>query len=187
LSSKHNIFAKFGLNERQSEQFLSLFQNEVSLKKGEFWLREGEVCQHLGIITEGMCRHFFTNENADEITRWVSLESDFVTSLGSFVRGSESNENIQAISPTKIMVVDKAAWNAFYRENEFARQLWTVALEDYLIGLEERLFSQISQKAQDRFAFLQQNYPRMVRQVPNKYLASILGVNPRHLSRLKLG
>lgn len=176
---------QFGLDQNQALQIISLFKTEVIIKRNDFWLKENTLCQHLGFITEGMCRHFYISDNGDEITRWVSLENEFITSLGSFIKKTKTNENIQAITPTKILVAQKEDWDVFCKDHEFARIFWTRAIEEYLIGMEERVFSLIALNAKNRFEYLRNCYPKLVMNVPDKYLASILGIKPRHLSRLR--
>ena len=178
---------QFGLDQDQAFQISSLFKTEVILKKNDIWLKENTVCEHLGFITEGMCRYFYTDDNGDEVTRWVFIANEFTTSLGSFIRKSRTRENIQAISPAKMLVARKDDWDVFYKDHEFARNFWTRAIEDYLIGMEERVYSLIALNAQHRFENLKYNYPGLVMNVPDKYLASILGIKPRHLSRLRAG
>jgi hypothetical protein len=169
---------QFGLEQDQAGKIIALFSREVILKRNDFWIEENNVCEHLGIITEGMCRHFYMNENGDEITRWVSLESDYITSFGSFIRGTKTNEHIQAIKPSKILVVHKDDWDAFYENHEFARIFWARVIEQHLIGMEERIFSLISLNAKNRFEYLKNAYTKLFMNVPDKYLASILGINP---------
>jgi len=181
---KHFITA--GLDNKQAEKMAAVFK-VVTLRKMDYWLEENEVCNYLGFIVDGMCRHFFIDSKGDEITRWVSLEGQFVVSVGSFLQGTNSNESIQAIAPTTILNVSKDQWDVLYRNNEFARTFWVKSIQKYLIGLEDRLYSHISLDASERYNYLFRTYPHMIKKVPNKYLASILGVNPRHLSRLTLG
>lgn len=178
---------QFGLDQNQALQISSIFKTEVILKKNDIWLKENTVCEHLGFITEGMCRYFYTNDNGDEVTRWVSIENEFTTSLGSLIRKIRTRENIQAISPAKILVAQKEDWEAFCKDHEFARIFWSKAIEGYLIGMEERVYSLIALNAKHRFENLRYNYPWLVKNVPDKYLASILGIKPRHLSRLRAG
>jgi CRP/FNR family transcriptional regulator, anaerobic regulatory protein len=178
---------QFGLDQNQALQISSIFKTEVFLKKNDIWLKENAVCEHLGFITAGMCRHFYINDNGDEITRWVSLENEFITSLGSFIRKMKTNENIQAIATSKIFVAQKEDWDAYCNDHEFARIFWTRAMEEYLIGMEERVYSFIALNAENRYKYLKNSYPGIVLNVPDKYLASILGIQPRHLSRLRAG
>jgi hypothetical protein len=178
---------QFGLDQNQATQISSLFKTEVILKRNDFWINEDTICQQLGFITQGMCRHFYIKDNGDEITRWVSLEDEFVTSVGSFIRKTKTHENIQAIAPTKILFVQKEDWDVFLKDHEFARIFWTKAIEEYLIGMEERVFSLIALSAKNRYEYLRNSYPQIVMNVPDKYIASIIGVKPRHLSRLRAG
>jgi CRP-like cAMP-binding protein len=176
---------QLGLDENQARELVSLFKDEVSLKRNDFWLSENTICQHLGFISAGMCRHFYYNDKGDEITRWVSLENEFITSIGSFIRQNKTTENIQALQPTKILVLNKEDWENFCKKNQNAYFFWARAIEEYLIGLEERIYSLIALNAKDRYELLRKTYPQIILNVPDKYLASILGIKPRHLSRLR--
>lgn len=175
----------FGLNHDQAIKMASIFSTQIILNKNDYLLKEGYVCAQLGFIINGMCRYFYVTDNGDEVTRWVSLENEFVISFGSFIKQSKTHENIQAIIPTKILVASKEQWDVFCKEEEFARYFWTKSIEEYLIEIEARVYSLIALHAKNRYNILKQNYPKLVREVPDKYLASILGIKPRHLSRLR--
>jgi CRP/FNR family transcriptional regulator, anaerobic regulatory protein len=174
-----------GLNDTEILKMLSVFSHEIKLSRNDYFIKEGTVCSTLGFVIEGMCRYFFINDNGDEVTRWVSTENEFVTSFGSFINQTPTKENIQAIKPTRILLAHKEKWNELYKQEEFIRFFWVKSIEEYLIGIEARVYSLIALNAQGRYANLIQNYPKLVRNVPDKYLASILGVKPRHLSRLR--
>ena len=40
------------------------------LQPDEFFVREGQVCRHVGFLQSGMIRHYYTNAN-EEVTRWI--------------------------------------------------------------------------------------------------------------------
>jgi len=176
----------FGLDDRQAMKMASVFSTQLLLNKNDYLLEEKSVCTQVAFIMEGMCRYFYVSDNGDEVTRWVSLENEFAISFGSFIKQSKTHENIQAIAPTKILTAQKGQWDALCKEEEFARLFWTKSIEEYLIEIEARVYSLIALSAQNRYKSLLQNYPKLVREVPDKYLASILGIKPRHLSRLRV-
>jgi CRP-like cAMP-binding protein len=175
----------FGLDEDQAIKLASIFSTEIVLDKNDFFLTENSICSKLGFITTGMCRYYYVTENGDEATRWVSLENEFTTSIASFIKQSKTHENIQAIKPTTILAVEKEEWTNFCKEETFAQTFWTKAIQEYLIEIEARVYSLIALNAQSRYDRLIQHYPKLVSEVPDKYLASILGIKPRHLSRLR--
>ncbi|HZY78281.1 MAG TPA: Crp/Fnr family transcriptional regulator, partial [Cyclobacteriaceae bacterium] len=120
-----------------------------------------------------------------EVTRWVALTGTFVTSLKSFIQQVPSVENIQAMEQTEIAIMPRASWIALYEQHEFARTFWTRNIEENYIGMEERVFNLIAKTAEERYSWMQANQPRFIREVPDKYLASMLGIHPRHLTRIR--
>ncbi len=179
------ILLLFGLDHNRAKQTASVFRTEIILDKNDFWVKENTVCKYLGFITQGMLRYYYINDAGDEVTRWVSLEGEFTTSLGSYIKNIKTHENIQAIKPVKLLAVHKEEWEAFCKENEYARFFWTKAIEEYLIEIESRIYSLIALNARNRYHQLIQTYPKLVKEVPDKYLSSVLGIKPRHLTRLR--
>lgn len=173
-----------GLTAEQSQVFASLFTSSKKLATGKYFLKEGNICSEIGIVTKGMCRHYY-NTNDGEATRWVGLTGTFVTSLRSFIAQTPSVENIQAMEPTEILIMPRAKWLTAHNEHEFLRAFWTTQIEENYIGMEERVFQLIAKSAEERYQWMQENQPRFIREVPDKYLASMLGIHPRHLTRIR--
>jgi len=162
----------------------SQFTDQRKLKTGQYFLKEGKVCNEIGIVTKGMCRHYYKTKTG-EVTRWVALAGTFVTSLRSFINQVPSVENIQAMQATEITFISRANWLDIYDKHEVARNFWTKTIEENYIGMEERVFNLIAKSAEERYYWMIENQPRFIREVPDKYLASMLGTHPRHLSRIR--
>jgi CRP/FNR family transcriptional regulator, anaerobic regulatory protein len=183
--SNLNIRLKhFGLSNEQIEIFKSIFTEEIVLEKGDFYIEAGEISKNLGFILSGMCRFYYDTENGN-ITRWVGLENDFLVSLSSFISQNPSVENIQAIKQTRILVTTKQKFDELYNNHEFIRQLWVKQIEYNYIGMENRVFNLIAMNAEERYNWMLKNQPQFNLQVPDKYIASMLGIKPRHLSRIR--
>ena len=169
----------FGLDEIQVGEITSIFSKKIIINKGDYFLKEGKISDQIGFINEGMCRYFYNTEN-EEITRWVSLQNEFITSLGSFISKTVSNENIQAIKTTEILVASKADWQNIYDKFEFVKRFWVVTIEKNYIGLENRVFNLIALTAEERYDWMLKNQPQFNINVPDKYVSSMLGIKPRH-------
>lgn len=179
-----NVLIQLGLTESQAQILLEAFTSQKKLRSGKFFVKEGQICTEVGIITKGKCR-FYYNTKDGEVTRWISLTNDFVASLSSFITQQPAPENIQAMEATEIMIMPRTAWLALYEQHEFIRIFWTKLIETNYIGMEERVFNLIAKSAEERYQWMQINQPRFIQEVPDKYLASMLGVHPRHLSRIR--
>ena len=156
----------------------------TTLKRNDYFLKQGKVCTEIGFLNSGMIRHFYpANEN--EVTRWVSLPFDFATSLRSFILQSPSIENLQAITDCELVVFDRTAFNALIKKNQSFKNFYIKALEYNYITIEDRVFSLIEKSAEERFEWMAKTQLRFIQQVPVMYTASMLGITPRHLSRLR--
>jgi hypothetical protein len=178
------MFIKLGLPAAQAQIFSEHFTVTDELTAGKFFVKEGGVCQKIGFVLKGKCRYFY-NTKEGEVTRWISLSENFVTSLSSFISQKPTFENIVAMEATEIAILTYERWRSLYQGHEFFREFWARNMEANYIGMEERVFNLIAKSAEDRYRWMQENQPRFIREVPDKYLASMLGIHPRHLTRIR--
>lgn len=181
----HQYLSSASLNNQQIEKITSIFTEKLQLKSGEYFVKEGQISNYIGLIVKGTCRYYHTTFSGDEITRWVALENDFITSLSSFITGKPSIESIQAIKPTEIILAPKADWKILFAENEFIRNIWMRRIEEEYLGMEKRITMFITRNADERHQWMLDFKPEFLAEVPNKYLADMLCITPRHLSRLR--
>ncbi|MEL6250814.1 MAG: Crp/Fnr family transcriptional regulator [Bacteroidota bacterium] len=167
----------------QLEARFSVFE-AVKLAKGDYFLMQGDICKKMAFLTKGQIRHFY-DVDGKEVTRWVSLDQNFVTSFASFVSGRPSLENLVCIEDCEMYLCSKEAFMQIKAEFPSMTQLWVLALEQEMVGYEYRVFQLISGSAENRYLDFLKEYPRFVKEVPQKYLASMLGIEPRSLSRIR--
>ena len=167
----------------QLAEKLSVFKY-IQLKKGSFFQKEGSVCKRIAFLKKGKIRHYY-NIDGKEHTRWVSFENSFVTSFTSFINQQPSFDNLECIEPCKLWTVSKKDFLALKDAFSEISRLWAHYLEKEMIGYEHRVFQLISNDAEKRYLNLLELYPQFVREIPQKYLASMLGIELRHLSRIR--
>jgi CRP-like cAMP-binding protein len=165
------------------EEFAERFE-VVKLKTDDFFAKEGEPCYRIGFIQQGMIRHFYINEDT-ETTRWVSLEGEFITVLSSAILQKPSNHYLQAIAPTELLVISKHDFDQIYKTNNMVQQLWLRMMEITCLGFEDRIYQQLSADAEKRYLYMMKVWPKIISQVPQKYIASMMGIKPESLSRLR--
>jgi CRP-like cAMP-binding protein len=152
---------------------IKLFCSVLDLKKNDFFLKEGQVCQQICFVNFGMLRHFYFTEH------------ELTSSLQSFISGIPSIENIQAIIDCELVIFDRNAFNHLLDNNAGFKNLWIKALEYNYLTIENRVFSLIKKSAEERFEWMVKYQPQFILYVPVKYTSSMLGITTRHLSRLR--
>ncbi len=156
----------------------------VKLKKGHYFHKENSICKKIAFISKGKIRHYY-NIDGKEHTRWISFENNFVTSFASFINQYPSFDNLECIESCELYIASKEEFYILKEKFPEISQLWTLSLEKEMVGYEHRVFQLISNDAEKRYLNLLELYPQFIREVPQKYLASMLGIEPRHLSRIR--
>lgn len=152
--------------------------------KGEYFTEEGKTSKYLAFITKGLFQYFYIKDGK-EITTYVSGENTFLASVSSFFKQQPAKEFVRAL-------VDSEVWQVHYDElaklkshSEAFRTFYIAALEQVMAGIDESRSKLIIMTAEERYASLMKEEPTLLQQIPLQYLASILGVTPRHLSRIR--
>ena len=160
------------------------FFKAEKLAKGEFYLKAGVPCHKLSFISKGMLR-MYRSDGAKEVTQWISTEGYFVTDLASLAYGTPSRWNIQTLSDCEFYTIAKQDYDNLKEVLPAWPEIEKRFLTKCFIILEERVHNQISLSAEERYNDLMQFNPIPFNEVPLQYLASMLGMTPETLSRIR--
>jgi CRP-like cAMP-binding protein len=154
------------------------------IAKGEFFIQEGKTSKHLAFITKGLFQYYYLKDG-NEITTYVAGGNSFLASLISFYKQVPSRENIRALADSELLMIHHDELAKLKSSSEAFRTFYIKALENLAVSMDETRSNLITLTAEERYALLMKEEPHLLQQVPLQYLASILGVTPRHLSRIR--
>lgn len=163
---------------------LASFFKPRSLKKGDYLLKTGRICDMLCFVQTGMVR-IYVQLPEKEVTQWISTQGYFVTDLASFLFQTPARWNIQALTDCELYCIDHNTYNQLGETIPDWHRLEKLFISKCFIILENRVFSHLSMSAEERYHSLSQQQPELFNQVPLQYLASMLGMTPETLSRLR--
>ncbi|WP_338870123.1 Crp/Fnr family transcriptional regulator [Spirosoma sp. SC4-14] len=181
-----NLWQFLGECGFEDEQQMAIVQefSRRELKKGELFVQIGRVCDQLAFVEQGLFQ-FFTDRNGDELTTYTARRGDFVVSLGSFLKQNPARESIRALTDSVLWVINRRAFNQLRQGIPAFESFYTVLLEEQINCIEESRHNLLTLNAEQRYQKLIDEEPHLLQEVPLQYLASILGVTPRHLSRIR--
>lgn len=176
-------FQKRGFEGSNLEVVLQAFELQ-SFKRGELVVQEGKISQYIGMVDRGMFQ-YFVMKDGEERTSYVSIENTWMASLLSFISQSPSLENIRAVTDGSIFMISKANLKKLVSEVPLFKDFYLGLLEYSICGIDASRHDLIVLTAEQRYAKMLEIEPHLLQQIPLQYLASMLGVTPRHLSRIR--
>ena len=177
------ISNQINIDKESLESIVSTFEIQT-VKKGEFFLKSGEICRKMAFIESGYLR-MYDIADGKEITFWIGSHGKFITSLSSFIFETENFWNIQAVTDCTIFIISKKEHFELCKQQPKWLEFDNLLLAHSFALLEKSMFSQLHTTAQQRFENLLKEEPALFNHVPLQHIASKLGITPESLSRLR--
>lgn len=176
-------------------KILKIPQNKISncgayyttnfLKKGNFLLREGEVCQYTFFVEKGLLRMYSIDKNGKEHIIQFAPEKWLISDRSSLYFNEKSNYYIEVVEDSEVLFLSNDFFqnlNMLYPETgENNDRL----LHKHISNLQNRVNSLLAETAEERYLNFVKMYPNILQRVPQWMVASYLGITPESLSRVR--
>jgi CRP-like cAMP-binding protein len=168
----------------EAQHYLRDHVTPCTIAKRKLLLKEGMVCEHIYFIVKGALRGF-TREGQKDITTWITVENELVSSILSVDGRVKSIENIQALEKCELLALTLAELEIMYERFPECNILARKILQRYYADAEQRAFIARLTKAQNKYRYFLKRHPVLSNRIPLKYIASYLGVTLETLSRIR--
>lgn len=179
---KQKIGSFISVDKSAMDLILSSFDC-IKIRKGEHLIAENTFCNHYFFLEKGLLRFVYHSKEI-EATSWVIFEGNFFTEIISLKSGEKTKMSLEAIEPSIIMSIDKTRLNELCKKLPLFETYLRLTWEENLYHLLQMKLLQQFSSAKDRYELLIKD-TRLSQRIPQKYLASILGITPYSLSRLR--
>ncbi len=179
------IQSYFGIGNKDLSSIADMFVQKI-IRRNDFLLRTGQHAQSLSFVKTGYLRIFALDAKGEkEITQWITNEGMFVTDLSSLIFHTPSRWNIQALSDCECFSISKEKYNQIGDYIDNWAQLEKLFITKCFVAMEDRIFRQLSMTAEQKVKQLFEMNSKIFNQVPLQYIASMLGITPETLSRIR--
>lgn len=162
------------------------YLHHTTLKRDQLLIPEGARNNNMYVILEGLVRSYFYNGERED-TLWFATSGDWFCSMRSYLHNCPAVSNIEALTETRLAYIRHEDLEQLFSESvELANWGRIIAFEE-LDALEWRHSQLTGGDAFSRYkAFLRMRPAEIICQIPQKYIASYLGITPSTLSRIRL-
>ncbi|GAB3764815.1 Crp/Fnr family transcriptional regulator [Spirosoma pomorum] len=149
--------------------------------KGEVLLRKGDKVRKHYFVKTGLLRSYTLDENGKEHIFMFAPEGWIISDIGWHVLGKEADLYIDAVENSEVEVLEDDFSSSIHLPTEEAMQ----KLTNRIYVLQKRIILLMSASLRERYLDFLATYPAIVQRVPQRMIASYLGVTPEALSKLR--
>lgn len=183
MQKLQHYFESIGFAQEELEQVLNAFMVK-EYQKNDFFIEEGKTSRHLGFVKSGLFQYFVIVDG-NERTTYVSIENTFISSVLSFISEKPALESVRALTEGEVYLISKTALKKLANELPKFKDFYIGLLESAVCGIDSTRYDLIVLSAEQRYEKMLREEPHLLQHIPLQHLASMLGVTPRHLSRIR--
>lgn len=180
----HSINPIVSLNKDEITTLCSVL-SLLPLKRDEYLLAEGQVCDFIGFVNTGVLIYFKTKESGDEVTTDFAFEGDWVNVNLSRLANVPSTLSIRAIEECEVVMLKQKDLNDLYQRIPKLERLGRILTEQAYINIVDQTVELQIHSAKERYENLLKRHPKLLQKVPLYHIANYLGIAPKSLSRIR--
>ncbi len=173
-----------GMSDAKFDNLAHLLRT-VHYKKGHVLLETGAVCAHAFHVTNGLLRVATLDKEGHEHIVQFAPEGWFASDRSSMYFQEPSHLRIDAIEDTDAVMVGQDFFDALANISETFRTNNTTLLHNHIRHMQDRIALLLGARAEERYQKFIAMYPDLTLRVPQRMIASYLGITPESLSRVR--
>jgi CRP-like cAMP-binding protein len=158
---------------------------KIQVKKGNFLLRQGDVCKHSFFVEEGLLKYYSIDEKGKQHILQFAPEGWFVVDRESAFFNQPSQYFIEALEDSIVTMIDVDMFASLSLHNQSFALFNNKLLHNHIRHLQNRINLLLSATAEERYLDFIRIYPDLLLRVPQTLVASYLGITPESLSRVR--
>ena len=168
------------------EEVLFLSKLEIKHFKAKTIIHNsGTVCEHSYFVNSGILRSFSINDQIVEHIMTFACSGWWIGDMYSLLSQKPGNLFIEVLEDAEVVILSKKNQEILYQEIPKLERFFRILIEKSLVANQERLMDNLSLSAEERFEKFQNKYKDLQYKIPQKQIASFIGVTPEFFSKMK--
>ena len=178
-----HISKHISLDKDEEEQIVAHLKSK-KLRKKQFLLQEGDVQRQRAFITAGCLRSYSIDKNGFEHVLQFAPPGWWIGDMRSYINQQPGILYIDAIDDSELLLLSKEATDQLLLKIPKLERLFRILTENSLATYQQRLIDNLSLPAIERYHNFCRLYPSLIELLPQKQIASYIGVTPEFLSKM---
>ena len=179
-----NISKIISLTPEEEAIFLSKIETK-NFKAKTILLSSGQIADNTYFVNSGILRSFNINDNIIEHILHFACEGWWMGDMYSYISRKPGNLFIEVLEDSELEIISRENREELFEKIPKLERFFRILTENSLVANQERLMNNLSLTAEERFEKFCTKYPTLIQKVPQKQIASFIGVTPEFFSKMK--
>lgn len=172
------------LTDEEADIFATSFR-EVKIRKRQFIVQPNFVVKNRNYVLDGAFRAYVVDDKGQDSTIAFAIEDWWITDYNSYILQKPATMFVVALEDSVILEISYEQEQSLKRQNHKFETFFRIRAERTAAFMQQRIISNLTQTAEERYENFIEKYPRIVQRVPQYALASYLGMTTEFLSRIR--
>ncbi|MBL7924440.1 MAG: Crp/Fnr family transcriptional regulator [Bacteroidia bacterium] len=179
----NNIARYIQLEDDEKEYFLSLV-GEKKVRRKQLLLQEGEVCHHSIFVKSGCLRGYTLDKNGDEHVISFATAGWWIADMYSLITRKPGQLFIESSTEAHLQLLTREHQEKLFEQIPKFERFFRILTENSLVATQQRIIDNLSLGARERYLEFIRKYPSLKDELPQKHIASYIGVTPEFFSKM---
>lgn len=148
-------------------------------------LNPGEICNFSYFINKGLVRSFSVNDNIVEHILHFACEGWWIGDMYSLISRKPGNLFLEVLEDCEVILLSRENQLELFELIPKMERFFRILTENSLVAHQERLMDNLSLSAEERYEKFISKYGSLQQRIPQKQIASYIGVTPEFFSKMK--
>ncbi len=148
-------------------------------------LKPGEQSDITYFVISGLLRSYTVDDNGVEHVLVFASPDWWISDLYSYFGHQPAISFIDAIDDSEVYVLTRDKSEELYTKVPKLERFFRILTQKSLVANQQRIIDKMSLPAEMRYEKFQQRYPKVQHCIPQKQIASYIGVTPEFFSKMK--
>jgi CRP-like cAMP-binding protein len=179
-----NIGKYVSLRESEKDQLVSIIKT-TRVRKRQFIDQPGYTSKYRNYVLSGAFRSYFIDNDGKDHTVQIAVEDWFVSDFYSYITQTPATLFVEALEDSVLFQMQYEDIEGLCSEIHGLSEYFRITTERAFAFSRKRALSNLSMTAEERYLDLLNSYPGIVNRVPQKVIASYLGMSQEFLSKIR--
>ncbi|MBW4889992.1 Crp/Fnr family transcriptional regulator [Mucilaginibacter sp. HMF5004] len=178
-----NVAKHITLTDEEKAYFISLL-NVKKLRKKQYLNQEGDIAKGPSFVNSGILRSYSLDKNGYEHVIQFAPPGWWIGDMASMIKQEPGKLYVDALEDSEVIWIWKADLDKLFVEVPKFERFFRILAENSVATYQSRLVNYLSLPAIERYAGFCKQYPSLIQKLPQKQVASYIGVTPEFLSKM---